>query len=414
MNTTLNIPLRQSLTRHTFWRVLRVVGIVCAAWGTVIGAHRVLSHFNTLATPEHVAVVQLTHNTRTAAHLRSLARGALIIPGVPLSIDDALTRSRAGITVWIDSATQSPLAVLDTILSDADIRSLESFGATVLVDTQHHQTAIANQHIAPPPHTTIFSALFRALASGSDGTITTQNTRIDFDITGSRITVYAGNILLPAITTLPIDADTVFSAHIPPHTLTSLASRIFTENTPGLAALFRYAELSGISAHINAAETVPTYTFTVPLTQEHNSPPFTERILTQLATEIVDIPTITSVPAFSQAGERILQLRPSEKAVVVIRNEPPYRFLTATASQKTVFLTQTPSSLTVSNAREASLAPATLPAQCLPGATAFVLPQKLFSSPTQTHYQSPTIFSLLWKARGIASTPSRTRICIGE
>ncbi len=415
MNAALNIPLRQSLTRQTFWRVLRVVGIVCAAWSTVIGTHRILSQFSTLNAPEYVTAIHLARNSHTVAQLRSIANGIPIIPGIPLSVDDTLARSHNTISVWIDTATQSPTVIIDTMFNDADIRSLESFGATVLVDAQRHRTIISNSTIAPPTDTTIFSALFRALTSGTDGAIVTQNARIDFDIDPSRITLHAGELLLPAITTLPMSATTLFSAHIPPHTLAAFVPRFFTENTPGLAFFFRYAETSGISAHISAAETTPTYTFTVPLAAAQALPPFTERTLTQLATEIVDIPSMTGVRTLSQSGERIVQLQPSSAATVTIRDEPPYRFLTATSSQSTVFVTQTPEFLTVSNVRETTPHPTGPFSQCLPGATAFIQPQKLFSeSLPQTRYQPLTLFSLLWRAHGIASTPSRTRMCTGE
>ncbi len=398
-----------SPTRQKLWRVLRFTGIVLSAWSVVTGIHRLFVGFNDIVVPENTLSIQLVRSESTIANLRSVTKGMNVIPGIPISLADALQSSSRSLSVWF-AADESVTMVLDYAVSDSESLALESFGATV--SRGKDITTISNSTNIPMVKKDLARGTLHTLFTGSSGTIQNNGGRSELSIDPLAATIHGVGFLLPPDIDELVTSETILSANIPKEDLLALLPRTFTQNTPGFAAFFNLASLGGISAHIHSGVDTMAYTFAIPLTNETQSLA-SESVLTQLAKEIVEVPTIDEITSFLQDGSRSTTLRSREEATVVVRNDSPYRFITATSSQGTAYITQTPTLLTVSNHIQRSDAATERPLSCLAGAIAFVQPQALLSPIfEQTLYQSHTLSNMLWRVQEIASTSNTTRICI--
>jgi len=403
--------MTMSPTRQKLWRVLRFTSIVLSAWSIVAGVHRLFVGYSDIVSPKDATSIQLIRNNRTIANLRSITKGMNVIPGVPISLADALNESSRSLSVWF-ADDGSVTMILDRAVSDEEAHALESFGATV--SRQKNLTIISNSVTAPIVETNLAQGIVHTLFMGASGTIETIAGRSALSIEPSTVTIHGIGLLSPPNIDESVTSSTIFSANIPKDDLAALLPRSFTQNTPGFVSFFSLASTNGISAHIHNTSDVMTYTFAVPLTNE-TQPLASESSLTQLAKEIVEVPTIEGITSFLHDGSRSTILRSREEATIVVRNDVPYRFITATSSQGTAYITQTPTLLTVSNHIQENDATAERPQSCLSNAIAFVQPQALLTTlNTQTLYQPSNLSDILWHVQEIASTKNSTRICIAK
>lgn len=409
MELALNIPMSANPTRQKFWRVLRVVGILLAAWSVVTSIHRLAFGFSAVVPPTDAVAIRIVNNDETLANLRRLTKGMNVIPGVPISLADALHNTNQTLNIWFAPDNHVTM-ILDRELEDSEIAAITSFGATVSRGEGH--TVITNQPTTPPITTSVLKNILPTLLSGHSATLSLGNQRTDALITADTITLDGTAFLAAPNIDEPITTHTVLSADILANDLTELIPRTFTQNTPGFSSLFTLAAKNGISAHINRVGDVFAYTLALPLTFETQA--FAnEDSLTQTAKELVEVPTIDGITTFLDDGSRTTTLRSREEASVLVRDEAPYRFITATTSYGTIYITQTPTLLTISNHIQDTGTPEPRTTPCLSGAIAFVQPKELLASFTsQTFYQQTSLSSLLWRADEVASTLSTTRVCI--
>ncbi|MFI3156945.1 MAG: hypothetical protein QX199_12400, partial [Methylococcaceae bacterium] len=223
----------------------------------------------------------------------------------------------------------------------------------------------------------------------------------------------AGLLVAPKMDETISDA-TIFSASVSGGDIASLIPKAFTQNTPGFSSFFSLAALNGISAHIDRTDDTSSYTLAVPLT---NTPTIftTEDILMSLAQELVEVPTIDGVFGYLDDGGSVTTLRSREIATVAVRDDAPYRFITATSSRGSVSITQTPTTLSLTNRTQDSSSPSGRSKECLAGSVAFVRPVDLLSSSAdQSAHHSSSLSDLLWRASEIGSTVSATKICFGD
>lgn len=411
MELALNIPMSANPTRQKFWRVLRVAGILLAAWSVVTGLHRLAFSFSAIVPPTDAVAIRIPRNSSTIANLRSLTKGMNVVPGVPLSLADALNNTNRTLNVWFGSDGSVTL-MLDRELSDSEATAMASFGANV--SRENGLTVISNQPAATPINESAFKNILPTLLSGDSAALTLNDYQTDVSIEPGKITLHGTAFLAAPNIDEPVTANTVLSADLPAQDIAALMPRAFTQNTPGFSSLFALAAQNGVSTHITRNGDTSAYTLAFPLTAETQT--FAnEDSLTQVAKELVEIPTIDGITTFLDDGSRTITLRSREEASVLVRDEAPYRFITATSSYGTLYITQTPTLLTVSNHVQDTAAPQARATSCLSGAIAFVQPTRLFASVhAATFYQSLSLADLLWRADEVASTLSTTRICINE
>lgn len=415
MEIALNIPMSANPTRQNLWRVLRVVGIVLAAWSLVTGVHRFVNGFSAIVPPDDTVAIRIVRNDETIANLRSLAKGMNVVPGVPMSLADALSITDRTLNVWFAGDGTVTMIIDKPLGGRGALGGLDSFGEAMFYSNyEQNITVISNNPTLAPIQKSILRNILPTLLSGNSATLTLGDNRTSVSIEPGTITLHGTAFLAAPNIDEPPTANTVFSADIPATDIASFIPRAFTQNTPGLSTLFALAAQNGVSAHIDRDTDVTTYTLAFPLTAETQS--FAnEDSLTQIAKELVEVPTIDGITTFLSDGSKSITLRTREEASLLIRDEAPYRFLTATSSYGTAYVTQTPTLLTVSDHVQDTNATQSRPASCLSGSIAFVQPKRLLSSlQSYTSYQPASISHLLWRTDEVASTLSTTRICIDE
>lgn len=400
--------MQMNPTRQKLWRVLRVGSIILAAWSVVCGLHRIHIGFSDLVAPPTMTVLHFTKNDRTIAHLRLLTQGMNIVPEIPLSLADALNKSNRSISVWFADEGSTTI-LIDQILSDTELAALQAFGATVAQENGY--TIISNTTITTPIETNLFRGAIATIRTSTDGTLGQGAIQTGITLESHTATLHGAGLLTAPNLDKPITENTVFSAQLSGSDIATFLPKSFTQNTPGMASLFALAGANGISAQIHIGLNT-SYTFSIPLTPETQS--FAnEDALTQLAKELVEVPTIKGIATFLDDGSRSTTLRSREEAVVVVRDDAPYRFITATSSQGAAYITQTPTVLTISNSIQNTETLNRRSNECLPNTRAFVRPNDLLSAlRIQTQYESSSLATMLWRVNEIASTSSTTRICI--
>lgn len=406
MEDSLNIALTPNPTRQKFWRVVRDSAIVLGIFLGVIGLHRLIFAWSSIVPNDTDVTIRLPRNPGTIVALRSFTKGLNIIPGVPTSLADLLRSSKRTLTITY-SADGSATIILDRTVTNQEKAALESFGAIVTLDDS--STIITNASTAPTINHSFFSGLYRTLLLGSSGTLSTQGGTTSFDLNATSATFSDLAALQAPIIDGPITANTILYASLTNNDLSGITDRVFTQNTPGLAQLFSLGTKNGISI-IAAQESsnAPAFSIAIPITDDTRTT-VSEDFLKQTAKEFTEIPTIAGITNYLDDGSRTTSLRSREQATVVVRDESPYRFLTATSSQASVNITQTPTLLTI---KSGSLDGAVITTPCLSGANAFALPKTISSLVTSpVAFSSQTLASLIWRADAIASTNSTTRIC---
>ena len=409
MEDSLNIALTPNPTRQKFWRVVRDSAIVLSIFLGIVGLHRLVFTWSSIVPNKTDVTIRLPRNPKTITALRSFTKGLNVIPGVPTSLADLLRSSKRTLTI-IYSSDASITAILDRAITDQEKAAFESFGATVIIDGS--STVITNAPTAPTINRSFFSGLYRTLSLGSSGTLSTQSGTTSFNLDDTSATFSHFAALQAPTIDGPITANTVIYTSLSNSDLSGLTDRVFTQNTPGLAQLFSLGAKNGLSV-IAAQETnnTPAFSIAVPITDDTRTT-VNEDFLRQTAKEFTEIPTINGITNYLDDGSRTINLRSREEATIVIRDESPYRFLTAASSQASINITQTPTLLTL---KSGSLDGAVVTTPCLSGARAFVLPKIISSAITSpTTYSPQTLVSLIWRANAIASTNSTTRICYTE
>lgn len=414
MELALNIPMSANPTRQNFWRVLRVVGILLAAWSVVTGIHRLTFAFSAVVPPNGTIAIRITKNDHTIANLRSLTKGMNVIPGIPMSLADALSATDRTLNIWF-APDGTITMIFDKPLGGREGDGLDSFSEAIFYsDYDKNITVISNGPTLEPVQKSFFKNALPTLFSGDSATLSLDDGRTNVSIEPETITLHGTAFLAAPNIDEPITATTVLSADIPAKDIAALTPRTFTQNTPGFSALFMLAAQNGVSAHIDRDDDIAVFTLAFPLTE--NTQLFAnEDSLTQIAKELVEVPTIDGVTTFLSDGGKAITLRSREEASVLVRDESPYRFITATSSYGTAYITQTPTLLTVSNHVQNTSTAQSRPASCLSGAIAFVQPKHLLASlQSHTFFQPSLLSNLLWRANEIASSLSTTRICIDE
>lgn len=406
MEDSLNIALTPNPTRQKFWRVVRDSALVLGIFLGIIGLHRLAFAWSSIVPNDTDVTIRIPRDPETITALRSFTKGLNVISGVPVSLSDLLRSSKRVLTVTY-SADNSVTIVLDRTVSDQEKAALESFGAIVTFDSS--STIITNTSTTPTINRNFFSGLYRTLFLGSSGTLSAQGGTTSFDLNATSATFsHFAALQAPSIDGL-ITANTIIYAALSNKDLGGLTDRIFTQNTPGLAQLFSLGAKNGLSiVAAQESNNSPTFTIAIPITDDVRTS-VNEDFLRQTAKEYTEIPTIAGITNFLDDGSRTTNLRSREQATIVVRDESPYRFLTATSSQASINITQTPTLLTL---KSGNLDGATITTPCLSGARAFVLPKtisELLASPVA--FSSQTLASLIWRADAIASTNSATRIC---
>ena len=130
MNPFLHIQMQINPTRQKFWRVLRLLGIIFSAWSIVIGVHRLFFGYSGIVTPQNVTAIQIVRNSQTIASLRTITKGVNVVPGVPMSLADALEQTSRSITVWF-ADSGSVTMILDLEMKEQEALALEAFGANI-------------------------------------------------------------------------------------------------------------------------------------------------------------------------------------------------------------------------------------------------------------------------------------------
>lgn len=412
MDSALNIPMGTNPTRQNIWRVLRVVGIILAAWSIVTGFHRLAFAFSAVIPPNNTVAIRITKTDRTIANLRSLTKGMNVVPGVPMSLADALSAADRTLNIWLaDDGTVT--MIFDRTLDDRKGSGLDSISpGEIYSDYEENITVISNNPALAPIQKSILKNIIPTIFSGDSATLTLGDNRTDISITSDAVTLHGTAFLAAPNIDEPISESTRLSADISASDVSAYATRAFTQNTPGFASLLSLAGHNGISARIDSTDEKFAYTFAIPLTPE-TEVLANEATLRAIAKELVEVPTIEGIPTFLDDGSKALTLRSREAATVIVRDDAPYRFVTATTAKGNAYITQTPTLLTVSNHIQDTSASQTRHASCLSGALAFVKPRELFAPlNTQTFYRPALLSNLLWNATEIASSLSETRICI--
>lgn len=406
METPLNIALAPTATRQTTWRVVRIVAAILSAWLLVLGVYRLCFAWNHVVPSEGSVHLRITKTPTTIANLKILTNGIEVIPGVPWSLDALLSTSSRVLNIGFEG-DGSTVVILDRTLSTDEQLAFSNIGATVAVAA--NETVITNAPIAPLIDHSIWHGLTQTLFTSSDATLSAGGNIFDIVVTPELATIRGfSGIAAPTIDSAPT-SDTILYASFGMNDLTNLSGRVFTQNTPGLSNFFVVAGQNGLSATVHGTAGALRYTLATPITEETREL-VNESSLRALAEELTEIPTIDGLTDFLDDGSKTIALRSREEATVVLRDESPYRFLTATSSAGSVTITETPTYLTVSNAAAGTTSSAT--PSCLSGATAFVKPATIQTLlPERTQYEPQTLSSFLWRASTIASGSSTTRIC---
>ncbi len=373
----------------------------------VVAAYRIGFTWNAIVPTEGTIHVRVMKSPKTLTNLRSLANGVEIIPGLPWSAAALLQETHRVLNIAF-SLDGSVTVILDRALTAEEQSTFSGFGATVSV--YDSETVISNTTETYFPEHSVLYGLYTTVFSSKDARITSGGGTFTATLSPTAITMRGFSALTAPIIDSTPSSDTLVFASFAPRELTEYIPQIFTQNTPGLSNFFTIASQNGLSAVIRHTTGTPQYTFATPITNETREF-INESSLRALATELTEIPSINGITDFLDDGSKTIALRSREAATVVLRDESPYRFLTATSSVGSVTLTQTPTHLTVSNASSTALVPE-IPS-CLASASAFMKPSAIQALlPERTFYTSQTLASLLWRAHTIASSTTITRICI--
>lgn len=406
METALNISLEQNPTRQNLWRVVRFVSCFFGAFFVLVIVSRVWQTWNSVRFEKDVAAITIPKTAQNESELHALTRGLLVIPGVPYSLDDFLGLSSRGINVFL-TPDRKVGVVIDRELAQNEENTLAAFGASVF--RHDKETIIIDAQTAPTYSHSFFSGLRTTLFRIHDARAFINGESFGITFKKDEATLYGVRAITPPSIESIASESTIIFASWSGQTLSGLSSQVFTQNTPSLSAFFSLAENQGISAIVTRKDKNFIYTFSIPTPQDIK-PTITESFLRELGSELTVIPTIDGITDYLDDGSRTTMLRSREEATVVLRDESPYRFLTATSSQGTVTITETPSFLTVSNGSEAK--EETWP-PCLANTKAFIRPATLVrSTPAPIAYPAQAITSLLWRADTIAASTRNTRICI--
>jgi hypothetical protein len=407
MEAPLNIALAQTPARQTTWRVVRIVASMFSAWLLVLAGYRLCFAWNSVVPSEGSVHLRIPKSPTTIANLRTLTNGVEVISGIPWSVDALLQTSHRVLNIGFEG-DGSTVIVIDRALNAEEQLAFANFGAVVTV--REDETVITDAPTEKPVEHHVLYGFTQTLFTLRDATLTGGGNTFGISLHSDQVTIHGfSGLAAPTIDSEPT-SDTLLFASFGQNDLRGLSERVFTQNTPGLANFFTVAAQNGLSANIHGATGALSYTFATPITEETRDL-VSESSLRALAEELTEIPTIDGITDFLDDGSKTIALRSREDATVVLRDESPYRFLTATSSAGSVTITETPTYLTVSNATIASGAPAT--PSCLSGATAFAKPVVIRTLlPERAQYEAQTLSSFLWRATTIASTANTTRICI--
>lgn len=406
MEAPLNIALQHTPARRTTRRVVRIVASIVSAWLLILSVYRLCFAWSSVLPSEDSIHLRIPKTPATVASLKSFTNGIEVIPGIPWSLDALLNTSNRVLNISFTTDGMTTV-ILDRALSTEEQFAFSNFGATVAVQT--NESVITNAATAPLIDHGVFYGLIRTLLTSRDATLSASGNTFGVSISPELATIHGFSGLSAPMIGSEIMSDTLLYASFRPNDLAGLSDRVFTQNTPGLSNFFAIASHNGISATISGNATVTQYTLATPIT-EATRHYVNESSLRSLSKELTEIPTIDGLTDFLDDGSKTIALRSREEATVVLRDESPYRFLTATSSVGSVTITETPTYLTVSN-NVVGTASATAPS-CLSGTSAFVKPARIRTLlPERTHYEPQTLTSFLWRATTIASASSTTRIC---
>ncbi len=391
MESMLNIPILPNPTRQKIWRVVLGFGLVVITGSLCVGVRRIVNGFDPIIAPQDVTSIHLVRSLKTIEHLRGLVGGMDVIPGVPVSLNQFLNQSHRTVDVWF-AKDGKVTVILDGTTDDLTVK--QSF----------------------------WHGVWSALLLGSDGVLSQGTVSLPFIVDEHSMTLRGAGLLTAPKMDETISDATVFSASVSGDDIASLIPKAFTQNTPGFSSFFSLAALNGISAHIDRTDDASSYTLTVPLT---NAPAIftTEEGLTSLARELVEVPTIDGVFGYLDDGGSVTTLRSREVATVAVRDDAPYRFITATSSRGNVSIIQTPITLSLTNRTQDSSSLSGRSAECLAGSVAFVRPVDLFTRRVagdvstilnESSYHPSSLSDLLWRATEIGSSTSATKICFGD
>ncbi len=407
MEAPLNIAITETQARQTTWRVVRMIIAIFGAWLLVVTGYRLCFAWNDVVPSEGSVHLRIPKSPITIAHLKLLTNGIEAIPGIPWSLDTLLQHSNRVLNIGFES-DGSVVVILDRALSTDEQLAFTNFGAITVV--HGNETVISNASVVRPVDHSIFYGLTRTIFTSRDATLSADGNIFGIAITQEFATIHGfSGLAAPTIDSAPT-ADTLLYASFGLNDLANLSDRVFTQNTPGLSNFFSVASQNGLSATLRGTSETLRYTFATPITEETRHL-VNESSLHALAKELTEIPTIDGMTDFLDDGSKTVVLRSREDAIILLRDEMPYRFLTATSSAGSVTITETPTYLTVSNDAGGTKVP-TVPS-CLSGATAFVKPATIQSLlPERIQYEVQTLSTFLWQTTTIASTASKTRVCI--
>lgn len=408
MEAPLYIPLTESPSRRLMRQAAFFGGLALAAWCVVLGTYRLVFAWDSVFAPDAATHIRIPKTDTTQAALRSVAKGVTIIPELPIALSDLVTGAKRNVDILIND--QGTTIVLDRSLPESERAWYSDLG--LLVETSHGQSTLSTTAQAPMPKTSLVHGIVQTLFSSMQPSLTTQSGTITVRMDHDTISLLHYTALQKPTTRTAITQQTLLLAAFSPQMLSGLTQRAFTQNTPGVAALFSLAAKQGIDVALERDNDAIAYTMSVPLSDSTRSE-VNESLMESAARELTEVPSIEGISTYLSDGNKTLTLRSREEASVVLRDESPYRFLTATSSFGTVTFTQTPSTLTITN--NTSLSETSITPPCLPHAVALAKPEelgKLF--PAQTHHTPRSLQSWLLHAKTIASDLQQTRICFTE
>lgn len=406
MEAPLNIALHQTKARQITWRVVHIVGAVLLAWTVVTVVYRCIFTWSDVVPAENAVHLRIPKTPRTQAHLRTLLNGIEVIPGVPWSADALLNASHRVLNISVQDQGIVTV-VIDRAVSSEEQAAFEAFGAHVY--RARGLTIVTNDANMPTVERGMFFGFLRTVFASHHATLNAGGNRFGVSLTETTATIHGFTLMSPPMIESTPTAHTILYASLS-NELLPLSQHIFTQNTPGIANFFTLAGQNGLSATMHNAAGTLQYTFATPITEEARSL-VNEASLRALAQELTEIPSIAGITEYLDDGSKTTTIRSRERAVVVLRDESPYRFLTATSATSTVTITETPKYLTVSNASAVTHTPTHPP--CHSRAVAFIGPQAISTMlPGKTLHEPQTLERFLWRAATIAATSSATRICI--
>lgn len=404
MRLSLRIAISPNPLRQQLWRIISAALAVLSAWIFTSSIERLLHQYDSLVPPPTATNIRLIRSPKIIHTVRQLTGHAEVIPGLPQSPADLLIKTRRVLNIWVmDDGNM--VIIFDTVIDEKTQEAWRNFGATV--SQYRHFTILSNTSQPISIDQSFVQGIRRSLIFTGDGTLTQSNKTTTITFQDKSITANIPLLSPSHIAENPSSA-TLFSAHLDAVNLAALPPS--TLNTPGITQVINLAKKTGLSALIEERDNTLFYHLALPK-DPHNSPPISEDFLTALAQEIVEIPTAQGLTGFLTDGTKITTMRTREEATIVRRQESPYSFLTATTAHHTVYITQTPSVLTISNYTGVSPSSTDTPS-CLGDAHAIVKPKKIhslfFSS---SSYQPSLLTSLLWQGDILASNHRVTRLC---